>query len=315
MNKILVFWIWSVMCVGYGQTQKEDYILKEKDLIPEGTAYNAEADVIYIGSVYKQKVIGIDSVGREYNVIESKGFGVLSPIGMEYVEDTQTLWVCGALAPIVNKSGRSEWVTTILSFDMKYGSLKKKYEDLGYQTPTFLNDLTVTPEGVVYATESVNGGIFKIDVTTDTLEKWVNLDGYTFPNGIVYDVLSNNLFVAVDQGIIKIDPTTRKVRLLEAQDDIKAGGIDGLSIYEDYFIGHQSTKVSKFFFNSQKTRLTSVEILDSGDEFDSSTTGEIGNGYYHYIVNSQIRSGVNQKEKRIKPLDSLEPVIIRKLKL
>ncbi|MEM9077619.1 MAG: hypothetical protein AAGC43_11285 [Bacteroidota bacterium] len=178
-----------------------------------------------------------------------------------------------------------------------------------------MNDLTVTSNGTVYVTESVNGWIFRIDPKTDSLEKWMELEGYDFPNGIIYDDISRVLFVAVNQGILRINPLTKETQLLKAPEQISSGGIDGLSMYENYFIGHQSTKVSKFYFNQQKTKLTSVEILDTGEEFDSSTTGEMGNGYYHYIVNSQIRSGVNQEEKRIKPLDSLEPVIIRKLKL
>lgn len=113
----------------YGQSQTVEYILKDKDVIPEGTAYNEKDDIIYIGSVYKQKVIGIDAQGNEYDVIKNNAFGILSPIGMEYVEDTSTLWVCAALAPIVNESGGDEWVTTILSFHMKDNTLIKNIEN------------------------------------------------------------------------------------------------------------------------------------------------------------------------------------------
>ncbi|WP_435624363.1 SMP-30/gluconolactonase/LRE family protein [Flagellimonas sp.] len=306
------FFLLGAIC--HGQ-EKMDFILKEKDLIPEGTAYNIKEKTIYIGSVYRQKIIGIDSTGKEFEVIGSQDFGILSPIGMEYDESTKTLWVCAALAPIVNKSGEAEWITTILAFDMGQNNLKKKYREFGYATQLFLNDLTVASDSSVYATESVNGWIYKIDPETDTLQKWLELDGYTFSNGIVYDPSANVLFVAVDQGILRIDPKTEQFQLLDSPEGMNSGGIDGLCLYKDYFIGHQSTKITKFYFNKQKTKLISAEILDSGKEFDSSTTGELGGGYYHYIVNSQIRSGVNQKAKRIKPMDSLEPVIIRKLKL
>ncbi|MEM6863630.1 MAG: hypothetical protein AAF575_00545 [Bacteroidota bacterium] len=318
MNKSIGLFVSSfllVFVVCNGQQGKWDFVLNEKDLIPEGTAYNAYDSIMYIGSVYKQKIIGIDVKGRVFEVIGSSDFGILSPIGMEYSDATKTLWVCAALAPIVNKSGENEWVTTVLSFDMEKKKLLKKYREYGEDASLFLNDLTVTPDGTVYATESVNGWIFRINVKTNLLEKWIELKGYDFPNGIVYDTLLNTLFVAVDQGILRIDPLTKQFQLLDSPEHLEPGGIDGLSLHKEYFIGHQSTKVSKFYSNPQKTRLVSVEILDSGNEFDSSTTGEIGNGYYHYIVNSQIRSGVDQEAKRIKPLDSLEPVIIRKLKL
>ena len=255
------FFVLVAMC--HAQEEKTDVILKEKDLIPEGTAYNVEEKTIYVGSVYKQKIVGIDSTGKEFEVIGSHEFGILSPIGMEYEESTKTLWVCAALAPIVNKSGKDDWVTTILSFDMEQKKLKKKYKEHGYETPIFLNDLTVASDGTVYATESVNSWIFKVNLNTDLLEKWIKLEGYGFANGIVYDASSNVLFVAVNEGILRVEPSSKQVQLIDTPEDMKAGGIDGLSIHEDYFIGHQSTKVSKFFFNSDKTKLKRFAAFSS----------------------------------------------------
>nr|WP_321232751.1 hypothetical protein [uncultured Psychroserpens sp.] len=296
----------------------KEYILDEKDLIPEGTAYNLRTNTIYIGSIFKQKILGITQNGEVEEIINQKHFGKLSPIGMEMDNSQYTLWVCAAAAPIVNQSNAKDWKTSIMAFDLYNQTLKKEYQlkvvdSVNFRV--FFNDITVTNEGDVYTTESVNSKIYKIDKTSNKLKFFKNLAPYTFPNGITYHTALHALFVATDQGIVKLDLKNETTSLLSTSDSINTKVIDGLAIYDDYFIGHQSTKVSKFFFNEDISKITKVEVLASGDEFDSSTTGEIGNDYYHYIVNSQIRSGVDRTQNTIKPLDSLENIIIRSIKL
>ncbi|WP_282087613.1 hypothetical protein [Aquimarina algiphila] len=293
---------------------KRDYILKEKDLIPEGTAFNTETNMIYIGSIYRQKVIGITSKGKIRDMIGQESFGRLSPIGMEMNVSNKILWINMAAAPIVNQSNVKNWETAIMAFDIVNQKIKKTYTIEKGETRSFFNDITVATSGDVYTTETMNGKIYKIDKNTDTLDIFIDLEKYTFPNGIVYYNPLNCLFVATNEGILKIELQNKMITLLNTT-NIDTKGIDGLAIYDNYFIGHQSSKVSKFYFNEDISEITKVEVLDSGEEFDSSTTGEIGNGYYHFIVNSQIKSGINQKEKRIKPIDSLEKIIIRSIKL
>ncbi|NVK52200.1 MAG: hypothetical protein HWD85_04640 [Flavobacteriaceae bacterium] len=305
---------WRIECVT--STEKpnsigeKDFIITEKDIIPEGTAYNSKTSTIYIGSIYKQKVIAISPNGNINDIITQEVFENLSPIGMEVDNKNNILWTNVALAPIVNKTGKNKWKTTIMSFDLTTNKLIKKYDFIeGNQV--FLNDLTIDKNGDVYATESVNSNIYKLNTRTDKLAIYLDLKKFGFPNGIVYNQPQHCLFIATNEGIVKIDIETKKAKLLEVEENINVKVIDGLAINNDYFIGHQSSKISKFYFDENMERIIRSEIFDSGDEFDSSTTGEVGNGFYHYIVNSQIRSGINRKKNQLKPLDSLENVIIR----
>jgi hypothetical protein len=73
--------------------------------------------------------------------------------------------------------------------------------------------------------------------------------------------------------------------------------------------------VVRFLLNDKQDSIVHSNLLDTGPDFDSSTTGEIGNDQYYFIVNSQIRSGIDFKKQAIKPLDSLEKIIIRKIQL
>ncbi|WP_420580387.1 hypothetical protein [Reichenbachiella sp.] len=290
----------------------KEFTLKEKDLIPEGTAFNEETSTVYIGSIYKQKILGIQPDGIEVDIITSDNFGIFSPLGMEMDQQTYMLWVCAAVAPIVKHSPDVKRQTAILAFDPSANRLIKKYV-LDTESPAMLNDLTMDHEGNVYATETYQHKIYQVEKGNEKLSLFLELNNYHHPNGIVYYEANHCLFIATDEGILKLNLETKELVLIEAAIDAKV--IDGLAIYDNYFIGHQSSKVSKFYFDEDISKITRIETFDSGGAVDSSTTGEIGNGHYYYIVNSQLQSGINREEHVIKPMDSLEHVIIRKVKL
>ena len=46
---------------------KEDFIIKEKDLIPESLCVDSRTGIIYVGSTYKRKIIQIIHVGLTVN--------------------------------------------------------------------------------------------------------------------------------------------------------------------------------------------------------------------------------------------------------
>ena len=317
-------WHYLILCIllvgtgcssgGNDQSDSRDFVLDEKDLIPEGTAFNTRTNTIYIGSVYRQKIVEIASNGKITSVIGPNDFGELSPLGMEMDNERNTLWVNVARAPVVHPFTSDQSKTTIMSFDMSSRKRGKDYAVIDTDG-AFLNDLTVTASGDVYATETIKSRIYRITSTTDELELYLELDAFTFPNGITWHAAANSLFVATGEGIVRVSLDTKHAALLEAAPGVNAKNIDGLAIHEDYFIGHQSSSVSKFHFNSDTTKIIKSTTLDSGPEFDSSTTGEIANGYYYFIVNSQLGSGIYRESRIIKHVDSLEKVIVRKLKL
>jgi hypothetical protein len=49
-----------ISCTTQDESRIKDYILTEKDLIPEGVAFDEATQTIYISSTYKRKIISID---------------------------------------------------------------------------------------------------------------------------------------------------------------------------------------------------------------------------------------------------------------
>jgi len=317
MNRFLTLFFILLLLGCDVNRDKKDYVLTERNLIPEGAAFDARTETIYIGSTFKRKIVQIANDGKIKDFISEKYKGITSVVGIEVDPDRDVLWANTAHAnevmPLIDPDPDKDWMTSICSFDIKTKELIKKY-DLNIEK-AFLNDLTVTANGDVFSTESLNGHIYWINSTTDSLELFLTPSGFDFLNGITYSHEYNSLFVSSVQGVLKINLQSKAYTLLKTADGIDATGIDGLSFYENKLIGHQSSKVSVFHLNENGNEIVKYEILDIGDEFDSSTTGEIGKGYYYFIVNSQIRSGIDRVHHTIKPADSLKNVIIRRIKL
>jgi WD40 repeat protein len=317
MNRFLTLFFILLLLGCDVNLDKKDYVLTERNLIPEGTAFDARTETIYIGSTFKRKIVQITNDGKIEDFIPEKYKGITSVVGIEVDPDRDVLWANTAHAnevmPLIDPDPDKDWMTSICSFDIKTKELIKKY-DLNIEK-AFLNDLTVTANGNVFSTESLNGHIYRINSTTDSLELFLTTSGLDFLNGITYSHEYNSLFVSSVQGVIKINLQSKAYTLLKTADSIDATGIDGLTFYENKLIGHQSSKVSMFHLNENGNEIVKYKILDIGDEFDSSTTGEIGKGYYYFIVNSQIRSGIDRVHHTIKPADSLKNVIIRRIKL
>ena len=303
-------------CSGKTENKITDYIISEKDIIPEGVAFDTETQTIFVSSTNKRKIVSITGDGKITDFIRESQDDIKSVIGMEVDAKTKSLWVVSSEAPQVlplKNPGSRQWWSSVYQFNLPDGKLLKKY-NLRKDT-VFLNDITIADDGTAYITETVKGTIYKIAQGEDTLQVFLQPDPYTYANGICFADKPGILFVCCSEGIITINVSDKKYSLLPVAGNNKAHGIDGLSFNDNYFIAHQSTAVTRFYLNATRDTITSSDTLNTGKEFDSSTTGEVSGNNYYFIVNSQVRSGVDFKNRTIKPPDSLENVIIRKIKL
>ena len=298
------------------KNDSQDYLITEKDIIPEGVAFDDESRTIYISSTYKRKIVAIKENGTIEDFIKEEQDDIKSVIGMEVDPNTKSLWAVSSEAMEVlplKHPGERQWRSSVYQFSLAGGKMIKKYEL--NKDSVFLNDLAVGPGGTVYVTESVKNAVYKIMPGSDTLSLYIEPRPYTFINGICISDERGTMYVTSEQGIISIDIATGVYKLLHSKSDNKALGIDGISFYKNSFIAHQSVAVSRFYLDENRDTILKVDTLNTGKEFDGSTTGEVSSSHYYFIVNSQIQSGVDYDKKEIKPSDSLEKVIIRKIKL
>lgn len=289
-------------------------IISEPDLIPEGTAYDPHTRRVFISSMYKRKIVAIEPDGRFFDFVASGKDDLWSPLGMEVDSLRRKLWVVstkGKPIPTMPVISDDRWSSKLYCYDLLSGNLDKIYavnpkitEEYGF------NDLTVSQTGDVYITESLGGKLYVLKSGSEDIEEFLKPEGYTFLNGITLSPDNQYAFVSTSEGIIRIDLDTKHLSELSNAFTINPSPIDGLAFFENSLIAHQSSQLTRFFLNSSLDSIKSHEVIVDKN-LDSSTTGEVGEGgWYIYIANSQIRSGVDYANKRIKVMDSLENVVI-----
>src|SRR4030095_160683 len=318
MKQVFTFIVIAILlaCNNANENRITDYTLTEKDLIPEGLAFDEKAQKIYVSSTHKCKIVSIDKDGKVSDFVKDGQDDLKSVIGREVDEKTNSLWAVSCEAPeflpLTNK-GNENFRSSIFHFNLADGKLIKKYAL--NKDSVFLNDLTVADDGTVYVTESLQAGLYAIKPGSDSLQHLLDLKDNGFINGISFTDKPGFLYVATGKGIFKIDLSTNQASLLPETSSLKATDIDGLSFHDNYFIGHQSTAVTRFYLSPQRDSIIKADTLNSGKEFSASTTGEVSPDSYYFIVNSQIQTGIDFQNKKLKPLDSLSNIIIRKIKL
>lgn len=272
-------------------TLEKVFEIPEPELIPEGIAYDAAGDAFYVGSLYKNKVIVIDSNGKISDFISADEDGDWGFLGMK-VKDGK-LWVCRG--PLNNKHD-STGFSGLFVYDLKSGRRVKKYitADRGH----LLNDLIFDNDDV-YMTDSEGGAVYKLSAASDMLEVFIPKGTFVYPNGIAPGPKEGSMVVATSRGLQKIDMATKKVIPL-THPDYYIIAIDGLYSYNNTLIGFQSVMkpeaINQFFFDSNYSRVEDIKTLTCGDEaFYQPTTGAIKDGWLYFIGNSYVTTLDNEK--------------------
>jgi DNA-binding beta-propeller fold protein YncE len=327
MVKTIIAFLSLVFCICCARLSNQEQptpqilaTLQERDLIPEGTAFDPVTEQVFISSMYKRKIVAIRKDGSHYEFVKEAADGIWATLGMEVDPARRRLWVISSKgdAGILTqtKIGDETWDSQLFCYDLDSASLIRKYAVLASVPKGYcFNDLTVSSNGDVYITESLTNKIFFLQHDADSIKVLFEPSGYTFLNGITLTRDEKSLIVSSTESLLRINLATKSITLLPYTAPIKQRPIDGLTYYNNSLIGHQSNILTRFYLNEQQDSIINYQIIDTSG-LDSSTTGEIGeDGWYYYIANSQIRSGIDYNKMTIMPMDSLEPIVIKKLRL
>ncbi|MFQ5599800.1 MAG: SMP-30/gluconolactonase/LRE family protein [Candidatus Krumholzibacteriia bacterium] len=296
------------------------FTIPEKDLIPEGIAYDPRSETLFVSSTYKRKIVAIDVQGRIRNFTEEKQDGLWGVVGMEVDRERGVLWAnscnAGTVMPLVDFDAASEWSAAVHEYDVRTGKLLQRHVLPNEPHEHFLNDLTVSSGGDVYITDSRYGAVFVIRADVDELELFYKPERLAFPNGIALSPDERQVFVAHAGGILSIDVETRDPFPVAHPEDVTVNGIDGLATWENSLIAHQPSlgRVVRFFLSEGQDRIVRAEVLEAHNpHFDGPTTGAVAGDRYFYIANSQLRRFDENGD--IFPVDQLDEVVILKLDL
>lgn len=201
------------------------FTIREKDLIPEGIAYDQREKNFYVGSTHKRKIVRIDRRGRVTDFTTEKQDGLWGVLGMKVDAGRRILWVCSAA---IQEIGADVGYSGIFKYDLETGKLIKKYVVDDKPRPHLYNDIAVASNGDVYFTDSTGGAVFTIRANKDEVEALTESGQFVYPNGIALSGDEKQLFAAHFGGVAVIDLASKAVSPVSHPDDVAIAGIDEL---------------------------------------------------------------------------------------
>lgn len=300
----------AILIWGCNSEILEEYIVEEKDFVPEGIAYSKKKDAFYLTSVTKSKILEVDrKTGKQRDFIPEHGFGYTPGVGI-YVDDEK-----GLLHAIGGYYMLPDSFSSLFTFDLHTQKLLNKY-DVTDEGEHFLNDMIMDKQGNMYLTNSKDSSVYVLRQGSDTLELFYQSSEIDFPNGIAISEDNSKLYIAsIPKGVRVLELSTKK--LLNKQDTLGISqGIDGLEFYENNLYGIQNSlgansfNFRKLILNEAQDAIIDVEVIDSDPpRLDVPLTFCIAENKAVVIANSNLQY-LNQKTLEFEQSDS-----IRKTKL
>jgi hypothetical protein len=289
------------------------FSIPEKDLIPEGIAYDPMDGSFYLGSTHKCKIIKIDKNKRLSDFTKQRQDGLVSVLGMQVDSKRRFLWAVSSYGFYkANLPKELLGTTGVFKYDLQTKKLIKKYM-LQQGENHMLNDLTVDSNGDVYMTDWRIPAIYMISADKDTIEKIIDLPRR--PNGIDVSNDGMKLFIS-GEDIGVLDLSSKTFKEMRHPVNMYLSG-DGLYYYQNSLIAVQNgglRKITRFYLDEDQDEIVRSQALEAYHPlFNLPTTGVIIGNQFYYIANSQLQEYDN--EGNLSPLSELEEPKILKVVL
>ena len=255
---------------------------EERDLVPEGLAYDTRQDVFYMSSLNRRKIVKFNSEGRISDFVPPLRDHLLPILGIRLDPADSTVWANSWS----EDTGRSE----LLHFDSS-GTLLERFSAEAVGKHGF-NDLVIRNSGEILLTDTVANQVLRFDRRAHSFSPLSVLRILSAPNGIALAEDDRQLFVADDFGVVRVNLDTG------ASDDVNPGlrntlaGIDGLYWHKGSLVAVQngigSPRIAAFHLSKDGSRVTQTTVLENRTSFTTSpTTGAIHGNDFYYISNGQ----------------------------
>jgi sugar lactone lactonase YvrE len=138
---------------------QDSYALDSTTSLPEGVAYDHVTHTFFATAVNGAQITRITPLGQEI-VFHSDADTKLSFSGAHVDEERRRLWVC-----VVDVKTHSFPTSEVWAFNIEN---KQRTHRIALPTVSFCNDLVADDDGAVYATDSANPNIYRIDPQTQS---------------------------------------------------------------------------------------------------------------------------------------------------
>lgn len=310
----LIALLFNVINEGKAQQKPQvTTVIMEKDIIPEGIAYDEKSKTTFLSSIYKNKILSISPEGFTNDFVSSGQDGIKQVLGMKVFNGQ--LWACNN-TPEQDTINRE---ANIHVYDLASKKLVKRIT-IKDGTKHLFNDLYITRNGDVYVTDSDGAGIYVIKNGSNKAEPFIKGGTIPYPNGITATADEKKIIVSTGggQGIVSIDLETKAIKSITHSHYFIIGA-DGLYRYKNKLIAVQNVTfpegiVEMTLSNDGQTITDIRHLVVNIPEFDTPTTGVIVGDEFYFIANSQLFQLIGNNGK-IKNPEKLKETTILKISL
>ncbi|MBS1839681.1 MAG: SMP-30/gluconolactonase/LRE family protein [Acidobacteria bacterium] len=276
-------------------------VTEEKNLIPEGLAWDPNRKVFYLSSLAQKKIVQITPDSHVSDFVPANRDHLLPVLGIRLDPRDFTVW-----ANTEDDLGAAE----LVHFDAA-GTLLGRFS-LDDSAKHGFNDLVIRQSGEIILTDSLDNKVFRFDPAKKSFTELKVHRELLYPNGIALASDDKSLFVADALGIIRVDLQSLVTADVNPGPRSTLAEADGLYWYNGSLIAVQngigSPRIAAFKLSGDGLRVTRTTVLENRTNFTSlPTTGAIRGSDFYFISNSHID---NLNAGKILDPTQLEPVRI-----
>lgn len=156
-----------------------------------------------------------------------------------------------------------------------------------------LSDVHRASDGTIYASDPLNGGVYKFGTARDRIEVLISPGTFRSPQGLATSADGSRLYVSdYRYGIAIIDLASRSVSRLAADVPVILDGTDALFRHGNSLIAIQNgtspMRISQFILSEDGSRIVGHRILEQAHpDWTEPLSGYLGAGALYYVGNGQ----------------------------
>lgn len=251
----------------------------------ESVAFDARGRLL-VSSIHQAGVFRLDLDGTLTRITrEGDTHGVF---GMVADRERGHLWITSANTAYDRIEGDAG--TALMRLDLQTGAVQAVYAmpEAGRQ----LSDLVVGPDGTVFVSDSVGGGIYMLSPGSGRLEHLVDAPERASPQGLVVSDDGRWLiFSNYGTGLHRVVVSTGAMQPVRMPESRSIRGLDGLARQGSRIIAiHNGTppgRVLALSLSPDWTAVNAIEMLFDGAPLSEPTTGFVSGDNFIFVSRSQ----------------------------
>jgi hypothetical protein len=285
---------------------REAFRTVEKDLVPEGLAYDAKRNLFYLSSLNRRKIVKVGREGIASDFVLPDRFGLLPVLGIRMDPNDDTVWA--------DSFTDGTALTELLHFDAT-GNLLGRFKPQGSAKHGF-NDLVVRKNGEVITTDSLANSVVRFDPASHTFTELPVHRPLFYPNGIALSSDDRMLYIADFLGVVSVDLASKESHDVDPGPRSTLAGVDGLYWHNGNLIAIQNgigtPRIAAFHLAGDGFHVTRTTVLENRSNLLAlPTTGAIRGSDFFFISNSQIDNMNNDKVMDVTRLEAIRIGVLR----